>query len=197
MPLATQTRTSADLDRQQDLSFDPFDLMPADFPAHPRVMLSAEQLERAKQRLTTCDWARTSFDLLIEAADEPFDLPAKLPTPTDPEVNQKALGQARCNALAHLLTGDGARLDRALAAFDLLARDYPDLPASNGARVTNSSLSETKVTLSLGKVYDLLAAAGLDDDRDKRYRAMLLSTRAVSDTQPHMNCGAAILKAPT
>jgi len=177
-------------DRLQDVSYDPFGLMPRDLPPHPRVLLTRERLARTKRLIRERKWARTAMDRLIASARSLSGLPDTLPVPADPRLNAEIIRHALHNGLAHLLTGRARYRNSALAAFRLLAVAYlqwPILP--DGARAYAYSLADTRMTVEIGQTYDLLAAAGLDGRDDGLFRELLAGTRQTFHAQPHRTCG--------
>ena len=177
-------------DRLQEVSFDPFGLMPGELPPHPRVWATSADLARTRRLVKARKWARVALERLLSSAEELSDLPEALPVPADHGLNAKIIRHAEHNVLAHLLTGQRRRLDAALAAFRLIAHAYPGWDITPGlGRAYAQSLSETKMTCQLGRTYDLLAAAGLEESDDVLFRALLAETRPTIDAQPHYACG--------
>ncbi len=179
----------------QEVDYDPLGLMPpVPLPPHPRVFVTAAQLERAKELIATCDWAKTAFHLLEESCRKDEDLPEELPVPADPELNRRVVDLAQRNALMHLLTGEVANRpaeyrERAVANFRLLARAYARWPLEGDARAAGGALSESGLNLGLGRGYDLLAAMGLAAEDEAIFRAVLRATRPVSAACSHRACG--------
>jgi len=172
----------------QDPSYDPLHLMPEEIPAHPRVLLSGEQLARARASVRSADWARISLARL-KGNCKVEDVPTELPVPADTALNGKVAGLAERNALAFLLTDEPAFRDRALALFRSLARVYPRLPLNGDIRAAGGGLSESRFNLVIGRVYDLLAAGGLDEADDILFCHMLRLSIAASKGSGHWTCG--------
>ena len=176
--------------RLQDVSYDPFRLMPRELPPHPRMFVTPEHVARARHMVKTEDWAALALKRLLSACDDLSELPDALPVPADYELNGKVLKHASHNALAHLITDDERHRDAALSAFRALARAYPQWEINAGrGRGCNNSLGETRVTAALAQTYDMLAATGLDAEDERLFRQALEATRDTIDAQPHRACG--------
>jgi len=176
--------------RLQDVSYDPFGVMPAEVPPHPRVLATDRQLARTRRLALRRRWARLALERLVASARSLRQMPPELPVPADHALNSRVIAHAEHNALAHHLTGDAACREQALVAMRLLARAYPRWPLNEGlGRACALSLSETRVTAELAQTYDLLAATGLEAEDERLFLEMFEATRETIDAQPHRTCG--------
>ncbi|MCE9591895.1 MAG: heparinase II/III family protein [Planctomycetes bacterium] len=174
----------------RDPSDDPFGLVPAAFPAHPRVVCTASDIARTRAWVTQHDWVRLSLKRLTEAAGQPFNIPDRLPHPADANLNNGLISYTFRNALAHLLTSEPRYLERALQGFRVLCRGYLDLTfVGHDGRATGGGLRESHFNLSLGKTYDLLAATRLTPEDDALFRAVLEESYDASNRCGHRTCG--------
>jgi len=177
-------------DHMQDVSFDPFGLMPAELTARPRVFVTEEHLARSRRLVREQKWAQVALERLLSAAGDLKELPGALPVPPDLELNAKVLQHAQHNALAHALMGEERHRESALAALRLIAEAYPRWPINETlGRGSFYSLGETRFTSAISQTYDLLAATGLAEQDETLFRNMLLATRETIDAQPHFACG--------
>jgi hypothetical protein len=177
-------------DRMQEVSFDPFKLMPRAIPPHPRLFVTPRVLNRAKRLVRRARWAASAMNWLLSSVRESAVLPRTLPTPSQPAVNDRVLGFAMRCALAHLLTGESGLRERSLEALRLLARHYPRWPINEShARGATYSLAETRFIAQMAQTYDMLAADGLSSEDERLFRAALDSALEVVNVQPHMSCG--------
>jgi hypothetical protein len=171
----------------QDTHYDPYGLMPADFPPHPRVLLTPERLARARQRNAAVDWAKLACGRLLQSAAEPFDLPAPWSDPARPAVAD-ALTRALKNAIAQALTheekyqAEALRILRAVAAG---SRQWAQ-PAW-GAEGPPVPLAQNHLRF-FALAYDLLAA-GLSAEDEQEFRDVLTSRAQGLDGNPHYFCG--------
>ena len=60
--------------RLQDVSYDPFRLMPRELPPHPRMFVTPDHVARARHLVKTQEWGALALKRLLAAADEPCDL---------------------------------------------------------------------------------------------------------------------------
>ncbi|MDP7253150.1 MAG: alginate lyase family protein [Planctomycetota bacterium] len=168
---------------------DPFQLIPDRFTDRPRVFTTAKDLERSRSLAEQGTWFQVALQGLLDNADNPIDVPDELPAPETDE-NQAFLTEAKRQSLAFHLTGNEAYLERALATFHKLAEAYLSWPITSGHnRGTSNDLAESRFSINMAQVYDLLAATGLDKAADDLFRAALNSTCDTSDRSPHSRCG--------
>ncbi|MHB0938152.1 MAG: alginate lyase family protein [Armatimonadota bacterium] len=174
-------------DKLQDVSYDPFGLMPNVLPPHPRVFACRAEIERAKERIARGGWAKAAMDLLLQHCAEETEIPEALPVPADGKLTNSVLYYIERLALAFLLTGVEWYRERAIANCRKLAVAYPQWTITpGGGRATGGSLGESHFTHHLGRAYDLLGACGLSEEDDTAFRNLLFLSYEVSDlpTQP-------------
>lgn len=164
----------------QTVTYDPFQLMPAELPDRPRGSFSAARIERARARLA----AKAPVDLACYAIllancrlAEP--LPTSIPNPDPEGVFAQVANLAFKNALVFLLNGQEPHRARALAALRLAAGAAP--------RQTWSGI-EYGIFCKLASAYDCLAATELTDEDEAKFRDMLLAIVPVLDKFPHRGC---------
>lgn len=174
----------ADAGKLQEVGYDPFGLMPKKLPPAPRVFLTAAQVERTKELINTCGWARQSLELLEKHCTKNADLPNDAPAEPDPGLCGRALDLGQCNVLAYLLTEEQEYKTRALHAFRLTVKLY-----QHGMDAQGESGKQTFGMLGLGRTFDMLAAAGLADEDDEWLRSVLSKLLGKGDGCPHHTCG--------
>lgn len=103
---------------------DEFGLMPDRLPPHPRVFVTAADLERGRELVAAGTWFAVAQQRLLDTAAASPDLPDELPNPVDPRINQEALTQAKRHVLAFHLIGEESHYDRALSLFRRIASAY-------------------------------------------------------------------------
>ena len=177
-------------DKLQDPSYDPFGLMPAVLPPHPRVLVDRAGIEQARERAGRLGWATAAMKLLLARCAEETEIPDTLPVPADGKLNNSTLYYAERLALAYLLTGQEQYRERAVANFRKLAAAYPrwTINQGGGGRATGGSLGESHFTHHLGRAFDLLAACGLSEEDDAAFRELLFLAYEVSDHPSHPTC---------
>ena len=166
------------------------DFLPEELPPHPRVFVTQADLKRSRELVEADTWARVALRRLLDAADAPFELPDTLREPADPERNWQILTQAKRQILAFHLTGKEAYYDRALTTFRRIAEAYLKWPLSDDhTRAMRDGLAESRFTIYLARVYDLLAGAGIEGaDRDC-FLEVLDRTRETTNRCRHKTCG--------
>lgn len=179
----------AELFQQQDLSSDPFGLMPSpaafeDTP-HPRVLCTCADIARVRDNLSELEWLQRSQQRLIAAADAPVELPEKL----EDGAASHMIAHAERGALASLLTDEPRYAEQALKTLLVLARSYTQLPVDNGCRFTANSLSESHQLLHLARACDLVFATGISEEDTQLLRTLLQASYEVIDTVGHRTCG--------
>lgn len=171
-------------------SDDPHRLVPATFPSHPRVLCNAADIARTRADLMRHEWVRLSLQRLREGIDKPLDLPDTLPNPADTKLNNKIAGHNLRCALAFLLTDEQRYLDLALKGFRLLTRGYLGLPLQGtDSRASGGGLAESRFNITLGQIYDLLAATGLAAADNTLFRDALNFAYDISNRSGHRTCG--------
>lgn len=176
-------------DKLQEVAYDPFHLMPAALPSHPRVLASQAEIERTKERIERVSWAKAAMALLLENTNLDSELPEELPAPVVQELSNRALHVSERLAMAYLLTGQAEYRERGLVAFRKLARAYPQWTINaGGGRASGNSLGESHFTHHLGRTYDLLAACGLSEGDETLFREMLYTSYEVTDHPRHLTC---------
>ena len=162
------------------------DLVPVDLPPHPRVFVTGEGLQRCRALTEGAIWARTALSRLLEAAD----MPCEWADPLRPEQSTKVLNHAFRQIIAFHLTGRGAYRDSALAAFRRVAEAYLRWPlVDDHTRAATYGLGESRFTITLARVFDLLASTGLADADLKLSLQALALTQETTDRCRHTTCG--------
>jgi hypothetical protein len=162
------------------------DLMPEDLPPHPRVFVSGEQLDRCRSLTERTDWGRAALKRLLDAAATHPRVEGSL----QPGQGSEILNHAFRQVLAFHLTGRRAYFEQALSAYRETTRAYLEWPLVDGfLRAAPYGLSESRFTLTLGRVYDLLAAVGLSDPDTALFLEALAFTRETTDRCQHTTCG--------
>ena len=134
------------------------DLAPVDLPPHPRVFVTGESVQRCRSLSERAVWAGTAMSRLLEAADAPCEWG----DPVCPDHGTEMLNHAFRQILAFHLTGRGSYRDSALAAFRRVAEAYLRWPlVDDHTRGAAYGLGESRFTIALARVYDLLAAEDL------------------------------------
>lgn len=174
----------------QDVAYDPFGVMPKPTASRPCVLVTTRQLARAKGLIRTCRWAAKTFARLKANCRAGDGLPARLPVPAQPEVNNRVADLALRNALAFMLTQENSYRQRSLRCSRLLAQGSPHWPVkTGGSQMAGYSLGEARMHVRLARTYDLLAADGLSEADDRPFREMLLLCREAADACTHYACG--------
>ena len=162
------------------------DLAPVDLPPSPRVFVTEEDLQRCRALTEEAIWARAALSRLLEAADAPCEWAA----PLRPEHGMEVLNHAFRQILAFHLTDRGAYRDSALAAFRQVAEAYLRWPlVDDHTRAAAYGLGESRFTIMLARVYDLLAPEGLADADLKLSLQALALTQETTDRCRHTTCG--------
>lgn len=190
MPPAT-SRTTPILRSNRDPSDDPFGLVPASFPPHPRVLCTVADIQRTRDWASHVEWVGISIKRLCDSADEATDIPSCLPNPRNVAVNNALANNTLKQALAYALTGEPRFLDRALRGFRVFAAGYLVLPVVSGSsnRAGGGGLSEARLNITVARTYDLLAATSLTPEDDALFRAMLEETYDTISRGQHRTCG--------
>lgn len=176
-------------DKLEEVSYDPFGLMPKAFPARPHLFTTPAQLAITR-KMAARGWPKKAFDRLLARASEPIRFPARPPAAPDPALTQSAAQQALANAFAALLTRKPEYRERALELLRRLARAYPSWPILPGrGRLGCEDIGEGQFILQIARTYDCLAAAPLAAADDRLFRKLLNATRAAIDTANHPFCG--------
>jgi len=167
-------------DKLQDPSYDPFVVMPAKLPPHPRVFTNGAQLARARKRIATGNPVDTAcLETLVRNCrlDEPLPSPIRFP---DKEglVGRHAHAAAR-NAVAFLLTGHQPHRDRAIGLLRLVARACPR------AKWTGF---EHGPIIDMAIAYDCLAVRPLGKADDRLFHDMLSAMPARLNLNSHRYC---------
>jgi len=166
------------------VDYDPFHVMPGEFPPAPRVFTTADRIQRARQRVAAGSAVdKYCFEQLILSCklDEP--LPALPETSGPPDWGGPLvpwLDLAFRNALAWSLTDDERHRERALQAMRLAAHAVSQVPQWTG--------HEHHEAESAARAYDLLAAQGLEPDDDNAFRGMLWTFLEALDHGDHRHC---------
>ena len=162
------------------------DLTPVDLPPHPRVFATGETLQSCRALVEETVWARAALSRLIEAADAPCEGS----DPVRPDHGSKMLNHAFRQILTFHLTGRESYRDSALAAFRRVAEAYLRWPlVDDHTRGAAYGLGESRFTIALARVYDLLASEGLANaDRELFLQALTL-TQETTDRCRHTTCG--------
>ncbi|HCK10343.1 MAG TPA: hypothetical protein DHW45_10750, partial [Candidatus Latescibacteria bacterium] len=162
------------------------DLAPVDLPPHPRVFVTGEGLQCCRSLTKEAVWAQAALSRLLEAAD----VPCKWGDPTRPDHGSEMLNQAFRQILAFHLTDRGSYRDSALAAFRRVSEAYLRWPlVDDHTRGAAYGLGESRFTITLARVYDLLASEGLADSDRKLFLQALALTQETTDRCRHTTCG--------
>lgn len=170
-------------DLLQKPDYDPYGLIPAELPPHPRLFTTPARLARAKARLEAGSAIdRECLGNLLKNCQLDESLPpepAALAATDQDELVGRFANAALRNALAYPLTGKAVHRERALALLRLIARANPQIKWSGyeGQRME-----------SLASSYDLLAADGLSPADDNLFREMLWSFPPALDPMGHRHC---------
>ena len=167
-------------DKLQEVSYDPFKVMPTRLPPHPRVFISKAQLASARKRVA----AKHPVDIaclktLIANGKLDESLPARIPFPDKDGLLGRYAHNAQRNALAALLTGNHAHRRRAIALLRLVAPACPKVKW-NGF--------EHGLISHLAAAYDLLSVTPLNPADDRTFRTMLADMPARLNLCVHRNC---------
>ncbi|MDA0746784.1 MAG: alginate lyase family protein, partial [bacterium] len=172
------------------LNTDTFNLIPDKLPSHPCVFVNRVDLERSRQLIQEGGWANVALQRLLDAANVPFEMPGSLAEKAIPDQNARILTHAKRQILAFHLTGKQEYYDRALTVFQQIASAYLTWPLiDDHIRAMNYGLAESRFTINLAQVYDLLTAVEPDvKDRDLFLKA-LARTQDTTDRCQHKTCG--------
>ena len=176
---------------------DPLGLIPTEWPAHPRVLVSQASIARTRELVRETPWARAGLDRLCKLVDADHDFPDELPHDPDRKLNASVNTMAQRTALAALLTQDESRKQRAIDLFRKLARASVHWPVDKRVGATQAwgvggGLNESRFIQVLGEAYDMIAALRVEeagDADDQAFRAMLRTALGVSDRSDHRTCG--------
>lgn len=169
------------------VDYDPFKLMPQQLPSHPRVFLSAAQLERVRAELKTVAWRASALKQLQADCLNEEPLPTAVSAQSNPTRNRALVPQAFRHALASLLTEDDELLQGAKARLLAFCRAAQTGPGQEDVWPPAGSLNESHFIKYLGFSYDLLAAGGLSEEEDACFRAVL--DISASKGSHHTTCG--------
>lgn len=173
----------------QNCAYDPFELMPRELPAHPRVFCSAVQLERVRAELETVPWRASALKRLQAECLQDEAMPAAMPAEPDAALNVRWVHQSARHALAFLLTGDERLLQQARERLLGFARAALSWPIKGHVWATKGGLAESHFIKYLGFSYDLLAACGLNGEEDACIRSALEKSISASKGCYHYSCG--------
>ena len=165
-------------------------LAPVDLPPHPRVFVTEENLQRCRSLTKEAVWAQAALSRLLEAADATCEWDASESASVRPGHGMEMLNHAFRQILCFHLTDRGAYRDSALAVFRRVTEAYLRWPLVNDhTRGAAYGLGESRFTIALARVYDLLASEGLADaDRELFLQALAL-TQQTTDRCQHTTCG--------
>lgn len=177
-------------DGLEEVSYDPFDLMPDGFTPPPRCLVSEEDVSRTRRSAGAGGWARAGRDRLLDAVSDPLDLPDAAPNEVDSSLCSTASRRALRLALAHVFTGEEGYRDESIRDLRWLARLYLAAPVrEGGARLMGCGLAECRFAVRLAQTYDLLAAGGLEGEDDGLSRRTLRASRQTAAAHRHLSCG--------
>ncbi len=164
----------------QTVAYDPFQLMPAGLPEHPRVKFSGARLARARARIAAGEPADAAgYAALLADCGRAEPLPESIAHPDPQQGLAGIVNTAYKNALVFLLNGQEAHRICALAALRLAADAVARQPwggFDGGGFGT------------LAAAYDCLAATQLTAEDAARFSALLLSMVPVLDGFSHRGC---------
>ena len=114
------------------VDYDPFNLMPAQFPAHPYLFATPAQLKNTRKLVANGGWPQRALELLLEQAAVDPRLPTRPPTAPDYNLANAAVKHSLRNAWAALYTDDQSYRKSALRSLRWLARGYTSWPVYPG-----------------------------------------------------------------
>ncbi len=169
--------------RMTDPDFDPYDLMPAALPAHPRVMLDAARLEFWRAA-TGAGWPKIMRERLCEKARA-----ERFADDSPPESIRYGTVIPLRNALAWSLTGDRAYRDAALDGLRRIAANFLGWTRDEkGWRAAHASLGNFRAHVHAARAYDLLAADGLARGDQDLFQELMVSMLGLLDRAAHYHC---------
>lgn len=183
------TTPKADPEAVMRLDHDPFHLIPADLPPHPRVLARPDRIARFQQEPSRFPWRNRALERLTEVAGILHDLPEKPDITADRARNLRIMRGVESTALLGLIRRSPAGRARALAGMRWLARAYLATPASGAAHAAPHDIAETAFCRDAAIAYDLLAATGLSEADDALFRALFQAMIRVLDANGHRDCG--------
>ncbi len=167
------------------VDYDPFEVMPGNLPAGPRVFVTAPQIAGARARIKKGVPADVHCLALLIANTKINEPLPDLKSPTAPAdwgggTLVPPLKAAFKNALAWRLTDDPRHHQRALEAMRLAAHGC--------ARTVQWASSTHHESCDAAYAYDLLSATGLTPEDDNLFREMLNALVVSCDACKHLHC---------
>ena len=121
---------------------------------------------------------------------EAADAPCEWDDPLHPDRGFEILNHAFSKILAFHLTDRESYRDEALTAFRRVSEAYLRWPlVNNHTRAAAYGLGESRFTITLARVYDLLASESLADADRTLFLQALSLTRETTDRCRHTTCG--------
>ncbi len=175
----------------EQVTYDPFKVMPTAFPARPHLFVSARQLELVRRSIAKGGWRQIAWQRLLDAAADKENLSRhKLSDSSTTVEKWDMLRLAKYNALACAINPDTKQQDLALRALRQVATYCLRQPTEPLKKLfTQSDLDESRAVAAAAIAYDLLASQGLSDRDDKLFRDMLRTTYNASNACNHYTCG--------
>jgi hypothetical protein len=171
------------------LDYDPFQLIPEKFPAHPRMLARPDRIARFQKVPSPFPWRDRALGQLVESAKVLEALPESFDIKADRSLNIRILRGVESVALLGLLRRNKAGRERALAGFRWLARAYLGSPVQEANHGAPHDIAETAFCRDAACAYDLLAAEGLSEADDSLFREMFQCMIRVLDANSHRDCG--------
>ena len=157
-----------------------------DLPPHPRVFVTGAGLQLCRSLTEEAVWARAALSRLLEAADRPYEWGDHV----CPTHGMEILNYAFRQILAAHLTDQESYHDSALSAFRRVAEAYIRWPlVDDHTRGAAYGLGESRFTIALARVYDLLAAKYIADAERELFLQALAFTQETTDRCRHTTCG--------
>jgi len=154
------------------------------------VFVTGERLQQCRSLTQGTGWARVALSRLLEAANTPCEWAASETEPLCPKHGGEVLTHAFRMILAFHLTGQASYRASALSAYRRVSEAYLAWPlVDDHTRATDNGLAESRFTITLARVYDLLASEQLADADRELFLEALALTEETTDRCRHTTCG--------
>lgn len=171
---------------------DPWGLIPAALPPHPRVLVTPAHIAFTRSHLATCAWRKAAFHLLLQRCAEIPKFHDDPRQPLSAKIKQaytELLFSTVRTALAFHLTRDSIHRQNALNGLRKLAEAYLKRPVTgHDCRVAGGGMYESAYIAWLAGAYDLLAAEGFTDRDQRRFEELLEACDELLHANPHRTC---------